>query len=173
MQQNTLSSLESPFRSTPKSRISSSKSNSALKSDSCHKRRIISRNSGEGGAWPLERAVYPKRWVKCPPKSPVCALKRWKATSHSLRLQLLLSPFIKFWVTFGNNHQFAITQNCPTLFVFRCLLTDDYIVHMHKCWKNAFNILLSSHMLRRRCETYLEKHRFVPYVLKQLWSLAA
>lgn len=41
----------SPLKSllTPQMRISSTKRNGILKSDSLHKRRIIQRNSGEGG----------------------------------------------------------------------------------------------------------------------------
>lgn len=51
-------STEESFHSAPEQRISLPKE-SVLKSDSLHKRRI--KNSGEGGSWPLERAVHLQR----------------------------------------------------------------------------------------------------------------
>lgn len=53
-------STEESFHSASELRISLTKRNSVLKIDSLHKRRIIQRNLGEGGSWPLERAVHPQ-----------------------------------------------------------------------------------------------------------------
>lgn len=85
-------SPEESFHSASELRISLTKRNGVLKIDSLYKRRIIQRNSGEGDSWPLERAVHPQHWVKCPPESPTCALRRWKK-NPSLPLLSAIAAF--------------------------------------------------------------------------------